>query len=480
MPVVPAEEHSAEPPAKQERFVLFTPGGPLIVHLDISIDNRPQFVFIEELLKQTLKAVGANDGEVLWTALIENPVFADGQLGNPVINDRTNRKDLINNYDLDRDAYVQPEELAGFLTQNYGGGRRFSVRASDRRESEVPRDSTLFELLDVNRDDRLSETECAAAPARIRSRDADDNEMVAASDFDRFDGPERPTRRRNSFAPDQAIEIREFTTDSIFYALCELNLTGNELEPDAFALAKRLPALLDKNGSGGIDQKEMAGILDADPDIHLKVVFLGRTAKQQLPLLEQLAISDDLADSNAQITSSPNRIGIGLSDWVLEFSVVDQANESAPVVQSETQKVDLPRFASLQVEARVGPSENPLFDWFDSTQDGRLSLREIQASATRLNELDRNGDGFVGEDEIPGKISCVIVRGGSRQDMASARYMPTYPTPQGDPKMPAWLAAMDQNSDGDVSPREFLGSPEKFRELDANADGFLNAEEGQQ
>ena len=36
---------------------------------------------------------------------------------------------------------------------------------------------------------------------------------------------------------------------------------------------------------------------------------------------------------------------------------------------------------------------------------------------------------------------------------------------------------MDYNGDGDISRREFLGTPRQFEELDTDQDGFLTAEE---
>jgi hypothetical protein len=38
---------------------------------------------------------------------------------------------------------------------------------------------------------------------------------------------------------------------------------------------------------------------------------------------------------------------------------------------------------------------------------------------------------------------------------------------------------MDKNGDGDVSPREFLGTPEDFRRIDTNGDGLIDPEEAE-
>src|SRR5262249_37319875 len=42
-----------------------------------------------------------------------------------------------------------------------------------------------------------------------------------------------------------------------------------------------------------------------------------------------------------------------------------------------------------------------LWELFDTDRDGRLGLREIAALPKLVDELDRNGDGALGPDEIP-------------------------------------------------------------------------------
>jgi hypothetical protein len=42
---------------------------------------------------------------------------------------------------------------------------------------------------------------------------------------------------------------------------------------------------------------------------------------------------------------------------------------------------------------------------------------------------------------------------------------------------PGWFAKMDVNHDGDVSPREFLGTAEAFQKLDSDGDGLIDASE---
>jgi hypothetical protein len=44
-------------------------------------------------------------------------------------------------------------------------------------------------------------------------------------------------------------------------------------------------------------------------------------------------------------------------------------------------------------------------------------------------------------------------------------------------KGPAWFQKMDRNKDGDVSRREWLGTPEEFKEIDEDGDGLISVEE---
>jgi len=52
--------------------------------------------------------------------------------------------------------------------------------------------------------------------------------------------------------------------------------------------------------------------------------------------------------------------------------------------------------------------------------------------------------------------------------------------PQGaarDADRPMWAESMDANQDGDISPEEFLGDAEQFKQLDRDEDGFLSSSE---
>ena len=42
------------------------------------------------------------------------------------------------------------------------------------------------------------------------------------------------------------------------------------------------------------------------------------------------------------------------------------------------------------------------------------------------------------------------------------------------PGAPVWFRKMDRNNDGDISPREWLGTDEDFKAIDTDGDGLIS------
>ena len=117
-----------------------------------------------------------------------------------------------------------------------------------------------------------------------------------------------------------------------------------------------------------------------------------------------------------------------------------------------------------------------------SSERAYLSYPNFADLRERLRSFDKDKDGRLSLDEMSGEIALTFGRGGSAYGASSAGFVqvrqPGGPNqPASTPPGPKWFVHMDRNGDGDVTLREFLGTPEQFQKLDANADGFISLNE---
>src|SRR5262249_25290626 len=145
-------------------------------------------------------------------------------------------------------------------------------------------------------------------------------------------------------------------------------------------------------------------------------------------------------------------------------------------------------FALLKLQAElplssltlmVNESGQGLFELLDTNHDGRLSVRELRNAWKRLSRYDSNGDGAIDAGELPYQFQLIAWAGPLNYNVVRRQPVPGMqpPVPQRQATGPLWFRKMDRNGDGDISPREFLGTPEEFKKLDLDGDGYISLEE---
>jgi Ca2+-binding EF-hand superfamily protein len=151
--------------------------------------------------------------------------------------------------------------------------------------------------------------------------------------------------------------------------------------------------------------------------------------------------------------------------------------------QQKEAEVSEPKATQISIGAVV--DGYPLYRLVDRNADRRLSPRECRQMKSVLAALDLNSDGQISEDEKPTAIRLAVSRGPYVHEMlaeptsAQRQLVSNRQIAPAKPaaSTPSWFTDMDRNRDGDLSRSEFLGNNEQFKQLDRDGDGLVGASE---
>ena len=476
-----ADAGPAQPSESRERFLLLISGGPLIVDLILSVEGESHGIALQRFVDEELAASDINrDGQTTWKEIANSTRYQYGQF-------RYNPVPEMRRYDGNGDGLVHPGELLQFLTRGVGPTRSFVLRSSNRYRFDSQ--STVLQVLDDDQNGAIAQEEMEQVTARLASFDVDDDETLTVSDFK--GDYVRPSLMMSTRRPDQAdmaVRISERTDWGYTrYSLAELYGDGSQLTTEDFSLSPDAFAALDEDQDGKISTEEIKGIQEMPPHLVLKASFgevrrSGGTPRTQLQLE---SLSECLQSSDAMVVEHARRMSLALPGAQVQFLV----NEDPMLYNTTIAKVDVDddgkiteyeigSFLDRQrpvvrglVRTWVSGHEDSLFAALDVDADGVLGARELHESPERLKSLDQDGDGQLQSHEIPDSMVVAFLRGHPLQDDQMFVHAPSDSSaPRSNPP---WFAAMDTNQDGEISLREFLGTPDQFQRLDRDTDGFI-------
>jgi Ca2+-binding EF-hand superfamily protein len=455
--------------------------------------------------------------------------------GNPFFVANQTQLLMFEGMDRDQDGKVSRAEFIRYYLNSPSGPVQIAAGGNRGVNGDVLTER-LFALLDTDRDGKLSKEEMERAPAILAKYDRNDDELIDQQELQEGLGrtaiariaERRPGRVTRQPGPPVVLLGHGDSARRLTQRLSVANQLlsyydrddDRKLSREEIGFPAELFDRLDANHDGQLDSLELLR-WSAEAPLVEAVLHLTQAPTAESPVIEPwpagakppdlfvepAALTVRVGGARVSVVRGPEtRTGnnfFGYRNFLIQqFRALDgQKKGYVTAKQVEGPRQQFLR-SVLEIADRDGDgkltekemlawvnlaaegadrtttvsfteSGRGLFQVLDADQDGRLSVRELRGAWKRLAQLDRHRRGKVGREDIPLQFQIAVARGvGYRPVGAGA---PAVRPSRG----PLWFRRMDRNGDGDVSPREFLGSREDFRRIDADGDGLISAEEAE-
>ncbi len=320
---------------------------------------------------------------------------------------------------------------------------------------------TLFLVLDRNGDKQLSKEELAKAVGLLKRFDADENDLLTPNEI--LNGGINTGEKQSKIRPIQFLPLD--ATRGIDLRI-EMRLSIKKKSPQWKVGGKSLARIpeegvrFDIPGATGSllpSTTDVGPQLQATREFYLSTFRAGLGNKPALP-------AKDTEDEPA----------LQIIDAIFPFADRN-ADGKLTVGELEGFLTLIENGIRAQRTIVVNDTGSNLFTLLDENHDGKLDRRELLRTPRLLShsdiplkrtDLKRQISITVHEERIGTSFGPVRFAAAKKQ-----RTVEDAPKAAGS----AWFKAMDRNGDGFLSPREFLGSPELFKQFDTDHDGLIGA-----
>jgi Ca2+-binding EF-hand superfamily protein len=486
---------------------------PVFVRLFAYVDGREVRVTRAERVAKTLAELDTNRDGVIDQAERTAHPRALRTLGAP--EKWINLLPLIDKQP--QDEKISSEELAVFYNERLGDV--VTLAGQVRRGNQAVE---LFDLVDVDRDQRLTEDELKTLPARLHKLDADGDDAFSVVEVEPFRNPfggmapaavvnevqwatkttvaERLLKRFDTAPKDGSLSSKELGQSDQSIGAADMDKNGGlslaelqkwlptvsphfALTTNSFRKKAGRTELTWVDFNPGDDEaakpkRQTAKNLEvkiADEPFQLEMRSPDRRSDQDNISFYRNQFRRADADKNKYLDKTEYMM---LATLGAPFEVVD-ADDNAQIYEPEL--VEYLMLYSASEEIRIvltfDRNEKSLFSLLDRNSDRRLSPRESMTTFDRWQAFDRDEDHVLTRSELTGKMRMMVelpkpklLQSNNFQNGA----MSGDPIIKAQTDGPVWFQGMDRNRDGDVSHREFLGTAAQFRKWDRDSDGLIS------
>jgi Ca2+-binding EF-hand superfamily protein len=484
----PAAAAQERPDADVQDVVFFAEGRPVLMRFHVRINGKPFKDVWEAFIDKFFKYLDVDGDGVLSAAeaarvppvqTLFNTRFFGGGGGPPSLAEldadkdgKVSRAELADYY---RRSGASPFQLKGGGTANpwdstvrlfladgtlAGGGGRPSADALNNR---------LFELLDTNKDGKLSRAELEAGVKKLAKLDADDDEMLTPQEL-----MGKPSPRSDADGVGQVVFLAGAMADGGGTANGPFHVVASS-RPDV-GLARQLLRRYGSQGKGpaakkltakmlGMDKKAFAR-LDVDGDGELDAEELGRFAARPADLEFIVRLGKRAAGEPP--VALVERSGMPLA------KAVRTPRGGAPLLDLGNTRLELggPAGSDSSVVFDIRQQYIAQFKAADKDNNGYLDRNEARQSPFFNNTfalMDRDGDGKLYLKEVLAYLDAMK----DLSAAATASIVSLSASDQGK----GLFDLLDHDGDGRLSARELRGLPKLIEMLDRNGDGMLGKDE---
>jgi Ca2+-binding EF-hand superfamily protein len=543
---------AAEADREGHKIVYFGDRGPILIELKIHIDGKP-LREVHDALMRKLFDYADRDGDGVLSRSEAAAAPSPATLSNPLTLLGGRLPGIQQRFRAGPDGKVTREALAAYyrrsglppllVSDGSSQANTFRLIGAPEETSAEKLTDRLFELLDTDKDGKLSRKELEAAPEILGKMDVDEDEMITSAEVMGLAGGSASTGvafvvaggaqlggtsrvmhvvadggedqalgrlllQRYGKKGEKSLPASKLGLSKDGLAIIEPDDEGN-LSPAKLARFGKLPASVTLTAHlGNRGDRPMIAVNDEKslPDgVSVKATAQGASLQMGTSRLEFGASSDTnfrvQIDFRNQIKTLFRRADQGNKGY-LERADVRRGNvfgDSFDAIDRDgdgkiTEKELLAWFDEMEslrklvnrscVSIVVTTEGKGLFELLDTNRDGKLSIRELRSAVQLLDRLGAR-DGKLAREDVPRQYRGGLALGPNGGNNRFGKQAIVFR--QGDMRTgrpapgrgPLWFQKMDRNRDGDVSRKEFLGTDEQFKAIDTDGDGLISVEEAE-